>query len=131
MPAAQQSTSCDMFVAVQTHLKAILKRKRQHAHCTAHAVTATDPVPEAKGILRVNAKLLDKLQVCGHRHHVLGHGLVTCTATSSFMPHSEWEGASQRVCWKEGHAYGTHIPSHAACAIAHRLMCLSPHRAAT
>ena len=53
-------------------IKTVLQTERNHAHSRSHRVAAANPVPEAKRVLRVDAELLDQLQVGGDRHHVLG-----------------------------------------------------------
>ena len=52
-------------------VKAILQAEWQHADSSADRVSASKPVPEGKGIVWGDTKLLDQLQVGGDRHHVL------------------------------------------------------------
>ncbi len=61
--------------------KAVLQTKRDHANSRGDRVAATNPVPETKGVFRVDAKGLDQLEVGADSHHVLGGGL--CTQLSS------------------------------------------------
>ena len=59
------------------YIKAILQAERNHAHSRSDRIAAADPVPEPKGILGVDAKGLDQLEVGADSHHVLGCGLRT------------------------------------------------------
>eukprot|EP00983_Pelagomonas_calceolata_P025819 809104-Pelagomonas_calceolata.AAC.1 len=68
-----------------THLhqvESILQRQGQHAHSTAHTVAAPHPVPEAEGVLGVDAKLLHQLEVRGYCHHVLCNSVGACVYQS-------------------------------------------------
>ena len=52
-------------------IEPILERQGEDADGRAHAVASADPVPEPKGVVRVDPKLLDELQVGAHGHHML------------------------------------------------------------
>lgn len=58
-------------------VKAILQAERNHAHGRSDRVATADPVPEPKGIFRVNAKGLDQLEVGADSYHVLCCGIRT------------------------------------------------------
>ena len=47
-------------------VRVYLQGEREHAHGAADAVPPSDPVPELKGVVRVDPKLADQLLVCGH-----------------------------------------------------------------
>lgn len=53
-------------------VKAVLQAEGQHANCRADRVATSNPVPEGEGILRVDAKLRNQLQVGADSNHVLG-----------------------------------------------------------
>ncbi len=55
------------------HRPAILQGKRQDANGRADGVPSSHPVPEAEGVLGVDAKLFDQLGIGADRDHVLGH----------------------------------------------------------
>ena len=47
----------------------------REAHRRVHGVAPANPAPEAKGVLRVDAKVLDELEVGGDGHKVMLHGV--------------------------------------------------------
>ena len=58
-------------------IKAVLQAERNHAHGRSDGVAAPNPIPEPKGIFRVNAKGLDQLEVSTDGYHVLCCGIRT------------------------------------------------------
>mmetsp|Transcript_5809 Transcript_5809/g.21989 ORF Transcript_5809/g.21989 Transcript_5809/m.21989 type:complete len:451 (-) Transcript_5809:77-1429(-) len=59
------------FQKLLHRVETVLERQREHAHRGAHRVPTSDPVPKREGVVGVDAKLSDELEVGGHRHHVL------------------------------------------------------------
>lgn len=58
------------------HRPAVLQGQGQDADGGADRVATSDPVPEAEGVVGVDAELCDELEVGADRHHVLGHSVI-------------------------------------------------------
>ena len=59
------------------HRPAVLQCQGEDTDSGADGVPASNPVPEAKGIIGVDAELCDELEVGADGHHVLGHSVVS------------------------------------------------------
>mmetsp|Transcript_41491 Transcript_41491/g.98322 ORF Transcript_41491/g.98322 Transcript_41491/m.98322 type:complete len:541 (-) Transcript_41491:159-1781(-) len=80
--------------------EAVLQRQREDADGRADRVAAANPVPEAKRVVRVDAKLLHQLQVGGDRHHVLGDGVLVLELRG--QPSADRAGVEHRLRGGEG-----------------------------
>jgi hypothetical protein len=82
---------------------AILKRERKDADSGRDGVTATDPVPEAESVLRVDTKLSDFVGGGAHGNHLL---------RNSFFANSVHKPTTDSACVQHGFSSGECLADH-------------------